>query len=81
MRRSAREVEPILLRIEDVAKLLGIARSTTYVLIAGGELPVVRIGRATRVPREAVEQWVRARTEEAIGPDDGVIVGPWERSA
>jgi excisionase family DNA binding protein len=74
-------MEPILLRVEDVATLLGIARSTAYVLIAGGELPVVRIGRATRVPREAVEQWVRARTEEAIGADDRVIVGPWERSA
>jgi Helix-turn-helix domain len=42
-----------------------------YVLVAGGELPVVRIGRAVRVPRVAVERWVRDHTERFVGPDDG----------
>lgn len=66
-----RVVVPMLLRTEDVARALGIARSTVYVLVAGGELPVVRIGRAVRVPREAVERWVRDHTEGAVDTDDG----------
>ena len=80
MRHEHDQVQPILLRVEQVAKALGIARSTVYVLIAGGELPVVRIGRATRVPRSAVEQWVRCRTEQRPnGPD--AIAGSWKRTA
>jgi excisionase family DNA binding protein len=49
--------------LQEVAQLLGIARSTVYALIAAGELPVVRIGRVTRVSRHALEGWVEARTQ------------------
>ena len=55
---------PILLRAEAAAKLLSLGRSTVFATIASGELPVVRVGRAVRVPRSAVEGWVRDRTEE-----------------
>lgn len=55
---------PILLRIEEVAMMLGIARSTVYALIAAGELPVVRIGRVIRVSRYALEGWVEERSTQ-----------------
>jgi len=58
---------PILLRAEEVARLLSLGRTTVFALIASGELPCVRVGRATRVPRTAVERLVRERTEEAAG--------------
>jgi excisionase family DNA binding protein len=64
MRYEAEGVQPILLRVEDVAKLLGIARSTVYALIADGELPVVRIGRVTRVSRHALIGWIEEHTEQ-----------------
>jgi len=47
---------------DEVAATLRLGRSTTYQLIATGELLVVRIGRAIRVPRAALEVWVRRRT-------------------
>lgn len=49
---------PVLLRIEEAARQLGIGRTLTYELISRGELEVVRIGRATRVPAAAVHEFV-----------------------
>jgi excisionase family DNA binding protein len=57
-------VEPLLLRVEEVAQLLGIARSTVYALIAAGDLPVVRIGRVTRVARHALAGWIEEHTDD-----------------
>ena len=52
----------MLLRAEEVARLLGIGRTKTFEMLARGELPVVRIGRAVRVPREALYRWIESRT-------------------
>ncbi len=52
-----------LLRVYEVARLLGIGRSKTYELIARGDLPSLRIGRLVRVPRHALEQWIVDHTE------------------
>ena len=51
----------LLLRIPDATDRLGLSRSTLYELIAAGELPVVRIGRAVRVPAAALVAWVEHR--------------------
>ena len=59
METQGRMTEALLLRIPDVARALGLGRSTVYELVAGGEIPVVRIGRAVRVSRDALAQWVR----------------------
>jgi prophage regulatory protein len=53
--------ERLLLRVEEVAEMLGIGRSKTYELMAAGELPVVRVGRCVRVPAAAVRRWVEAQ--------------------
>ncbi len=52
----------LLLRAEEAAKLLSLGRSTVFAMLAAGELPVVRIGRAVRIPRRELEVWVRDRT-------------------
>ena len=49
----------LLLTIEGAGKALGVARSTIYELIGNGELEVVHIGRAARVPVESVQGFVR----------------------
>jgi excisionase family DNA binding protein len=64
-------MEQMLMRAEEVAKALGLGRSKTYEMMASGALPVVRVGRAVRVPRAALEQWVRSNTRNA--EDDGGI--------
>ncbi len=62
-REAQAGLEPLLLRVTDVALVLGIGRTKVFALLAAGELPVVRLGRSVRIPREALERWVRERTE------------------
>jgi excisionase family DNA binding protein len=57
------EFEPILLTVRDAAQLLAIGRTSVYQLIADGELEVIRIGRAARIPTAAVHAFVRRRRE------------------
>jgi excisionase family DNA binding protein len=60
--------EPILLTIPEAAHKLGIGRTLTYELIAAGELEVVHINRAARVPLEAVHGFVeRRRAGDGVG--------------
>jgi excisionase family DNA binding protein len=54
--------EQILLKPKKAFELLDISRSTGYAMIASGELPCVRIGRAVRVPVEALKEWVKRHT-------------------
>lgn len=51
--------EPLLLKVEQAALLLNYGRSTVYELIASGQLPAIKLGRTTRIPRTAVEEFVR----------------------
>jgi len=60
----------LLLRITEVAALLGLGRSTVYELVQRGELPVIHVGRAVRVPAAALERWVERRRVEAESDKD-----------
>lgn len=51
-----REVE--YLKVPEVAKILRIARSRAYDLVADGTIPAVRIGRSVRVSRSELEHWL-----------------------
>ena len=51
-----------LLKPMEVAELLGLSRSKVFEMLAAEELPVVRIGRAIRVPREQLDDWIQDRT-------------------
>ena len=55
----------LLLRCEEAAKRLGLGRSQVYLMAARRELPTVRIGRAIRIPAEALREWVRQKQVEA----------------
>lgn len=57
--------EKILLTIPEVAKLLGIGRNTAYELIHRRNFPVIRFGRAVRVPREALMQWIAEESRQS----------------
>lgn len=57
--------EQLLLRPDEAARALGIGRSKLFELLASpeAEFPVLRIGRATRIPAAALERWIEAHTE------------------
>ena len=53
----------LLLDVREVGEQLGCGRTLVYQLIARGELPVVKLGRLTRIPASALETFVARRLE------------------
>jgi excisionase family DNA binding protein len=48
--------EPLVLTVEEAAKLLRIGRTAAYEAARRGELPTIRVGRSIRVPRAALDR-------------------------
>ena len=42
-------VDPICVRINDAARMIGVGRTKLYDLIAGGGVETVKLGKSTRV--------------------------------
>ena len=47
---------PLTVTVPEYAEATGFGESTVYAAIARGELPVVRAGRAVRLPRWLLDQ-------------------------
>lgn len=62
---GSQDDSPLLLKVKDAAKMLGLSRTKVYEMIASGELPVVRIGTAVRVPRQRLLEWIEENTRKA----------------
>jgi len=59
---------PALLRVNEVAQILRIGRTKAFQLLAEGELPAIRIGRAVRIDRRQLIEWLESRTKVARHP-------------
>jgi excisionase family DNA binding protein len=57
---------PLLHKVEDAARILGLGRSTVYLHIESGDIESVKIGRARRITQGALERFV-ARLESRAG--------------
>ena len=55
---TATTSEPLLVRVEEAARMLSLSRSTIYELLDRGELPSVRCGAARRIPVAALRAWI-----------------------
>ena len=60
---------PLFLNAETVAKVLGIAPSSSYELLHEPGFPSLRIGNRIVVPKEKFIQWVEERTGGANESD------------
>ena len=47
------------LTVAEVAAMMRVSKMTVYRLVHGGELPAARVGRSFRVPKRAVEDYLR----------------------
>ena len=54
----------LLLRVPEAAEQLGIGRTKIYEMIATGELPTVRFGRAVRISVTTLQKWVEEREQQ-----------------
>jgi excisionase family DNA binding protein len=63
--------EVLLLTMIEGARVLSVGRTTMYELVTAGEIEVVHIGRAARVPRASIEAFVeRLRRQRATVRSD-----------
>lgn len=59
--------EPLLVDVQQAAKMVGIGRSKLYELVRKGQIPVVHIGRSVRVPVSALHDFVSRLLAEQEG--------------
>jgi hypothetical protein len=76
--RDARERERLLLKVHEAAAMLGIGRTKAYELIGRGDLQIVHIDGAARVPLVAIQRYV----DRLVSPPRRTIrSAPRQRSA
>ena len=54
---------PVMLTVEEVRRILGVSRPIAYEIAHRKGFPVVRFGRAIRIPRDAFLRWLDAQSE------------------
>jgi excisionase family DNA binding protein len=55
---SAPLPDPICVRVNDAARMIGVGRTKLYALIAAGEIETVKLGKATRVTTASLHNLV-----------------------
>ena len=56
-------MERQLITVSETAKILGIGRTKAYELVRTNALPVVRLGKAIRIPKGALLQFIDDNTQ------------------
>lgn len=59
-------IEPICVRINDAARMIGVGRTKLYELISSGELEAVKIGKATRITTASLNELVKRRSAAGL---------------
>jgi len=59
-------MEKLLLSVEEAADKLSLGRTKTYELIASGQLRSVNIGRARRVPIDALSEFIEGLQSQEV---------------
>ena len=54
------------LHVDDIAAILGVAKSTAYRLVNSGEFKTIRIGYAIRISRKSFEDWLKMEEPEEM---------------
>lgn len=66
MTPNGSESRPLLLTVEEAARLLSIGRPKMWRLIMAGEVVSVKIGGSRRIPNSALEDYVRTLMADAM---------------
>ena len=55
---------PLMLSVHDVAEVIGISKSSAYVLVKEKGFPKLKIGARVVVPREKFIEWINKNTSK-----------------
>jgi len=53
---------PVMLRVDDVERILGVSRATAFNLVKSKDFPSIRCGRRIIIPRDKFLAWVEEQT-------------------
>lgn len=62
--RDAHAIEPITMRVPHACRYIGVSRSTLYVLIARGEIEIIKLGCSTLVLTESLKALITSRRDQ-----------------
>jgi excisionase family DNA binding protein len=84
---------PLLLKVEEFARLGRISRSLAYERVSAGEIPAIRVGRTWRIPRDRAMRFLGLVDDQVIpnlagqpaadlapGPNEGPDASGWVRT-
>ena len=57
--KTAPSPDPICVRVNDAARMIGIGRTKLYELIAAGEVETVKLGKSTRITTSSLHDLIR----------------------
>jgi PTS system nitrogen regulatory IIA component len=57
-----------VMRVEEVAKYLGVVPDTVYRKARRGEIPAVKMGKIWRFPKDALDKWLNDTALNSISP-------------
>jgi excisionase family DNA binding protein len=66
MRTYTGPIEPLLLSVTHVAKMIGFGRTKTYELIQSGKIPSILVEGRLRVTRQALDAWIAQATRSTL---------------
>lgn len=55
-------MEPLLLKLDDAAKLCSVSRAKLYKMVHLGEIPAVKFGRTLRIPYQGLKQSIEFKS-------------------
>lgn len=58
-------IEPISMRVNDACRFTGISRSTLYLLIANGDVEIIKLGATTLVVTESLRRFINEKRRRA----------------
>jgi excisionase family DNA binding protein len=61
--KAARPPDPICVRVNDAARMIGVGRTKLYELIAAGEVETVKLGKSTRITTASLHDLIRRQRE------------------
>jgi len=61
--KAAPPPDPICVRVNDAARMIGVGRTKLYELIAAGEVETVKLGKSTRITTASLHDLIRRQRE------------------
>lgn len=55
--------DPICLRVNDAARMIGVGRTKLYAMIAAGEVETVKLGKTTRITTASLHDLIKRHRE------------------